>query len=58
MKKIIIHFIDTTTMIIKDIGKEDLDEVLKKVRTYPYIEFENLIINSDNIKYIEIKEER
>lgn len=57
MKKIIIHFIDTTTMIIKDIGKEDLDEVLKKVRTYPYIEFENLIINSDNIKFIEIKEE-
>lgn len=58
MKKIIIHFIDTTTMIIKDIGKEDLEEVLKKVRTYPYIEFENLIINSDNIKFIEIKEER
>ena len=57
MKKIIIHFIDTTTMIIKDIGKEDLEEVLKKVRTYPYIEFENLIINSDNIKFIEIKEE-
>lgn len=57
MKKIIIHFIDTTTMITK-VDIRDLEDLLKtdKLKWIKLSE-EGIYISKDNIKFIEIKEE-